>query len=159
MMTIANTVLYLWKFLRKEILKVLITRKKTYKHVWMDGNYIYYTNHLVIYTYIESLCCISIINIFYVNSFQLKTAYCLQETHLRLKDKNMLNEKERKRFCKQWVTKYSRNVRKKKLDFNHKEIKWNKWEWSVFLLDQQRWILHEAITLYIYLWASPVAQQ
>ena len=65
----------------------------------MDGNYIYYTNHLALYTYIESLCCISIINIFYVNSFQLETAYCLQETHLRLRDTNMLNEKERKRFC------------------------------------------------------------
>ena len=86
----------------------------------------------MIYTFIESLCCISIINIFYVNFFQLKTAYCLQETHLWLKDTNMLIEKERKRFCKQWVTKYSRNVKKKKLDFNQKEIKWNKWEWSVF---------------------------
>ena len=68
--------LYIWKFLREQIWKVLITRKKIvtkYDDMLYKFLYIYimiavtYCDHFIIWTNIKSLCCIPETNMLYVN--------------------------------------------------------------------------------------------
>ena len=56
MMTVVNNaVLYVWKLLRQQILKVLITHKKMLLCEVMDLSK--YGNHFATYAYIKSLYC------------------------------------------------------------------------------------------------------
>ena len=81
-----NTVLYIWKWLREQILKVLLTRKKIVcNYVWWQILIRHCGDHFTIYTSIESLGCTPETKIMlYVNytSIKNKLIWCIKNKNL-----------------------------------------------------------------------------